>query len=255
MHGKMLRTKLAVKLSENTHVAADSETLAYVCAAIELVHTASLCHDDVIDNGLIRRGKATLWKATSPSAAVLIGDLLFCESILLVHQAEGGRYLQPFISKVKEVCSSEIDQEMLLRWNVLDERTCMRLARGKTGPLFALVGLVLGRNDPALSSALEETGYYIGTAYQLADDLLDIAGDERITGKTLGTDSIRGKFTLPQSPDTTTTMMRETISDLCISALERLNDWPDVRTGLENYIENDLQPTFNHIDLGINISL
>ncbi len=115
-HGKMLRTRLATKLAECDITPVSLDTLAHACAATELVHTASLCHDDVIDNGLLRRGLPSLWRISSPSAAVLIGDLFFCEAINMLQKTAEGRYLPAFISKVKEVCTAEIEQEILLRF-------------------------------------------------------------------------------------------------------------------------------------------
>lgn len=109
-------------------------------------------------------------------------------------------------------------------------------------------------SDSALSSALEDAGYHIGTAYQLADDLLDIFGDERLSGKTLGSDSKRGKFTLPQSSATVRSVICEKISELCLSALNCLNDWPQVRKGFKKFLESDLQSAFDHIDNRIKIS-
>ncbi|MHC4295005.1 MAG: polyprenyl synthetase family protein, partial [Planctomycetota bacterium] len=79
--GKMLRTRLAQRLMECESVRIEAGVLKILCAASELVHTASLCHDDVIDNALIRRSHPTLWWSSGASAAVLIGDLLLCEAI------------------------------------------------------------------------------------------------------------------------------------------------------------------------------
>ena len=254
MPGKMLRTQLASQLIAYDTEPSKIETLVHACAATELVHTASLCHDDVIDNGLIRRGFPTIWKATGFSGAVLTGDLLLCDAIDILQNTAGGSYVSPFISKVKEVCKAEIEQEILLRGKQLDEPTCINIARRKTGPLFAFIGFVSGGSDSVLSSALEEAGYHIGTAYQLADDLLDIVGDESLSGKTLGSDIERGKFTIPQFSVTQCEVIYENISELCLSALNCLNEWPQFQKRLEKFFENDLQPYFDKIDIGINIS-
>ena len=242
MPGKMLRTRLAARLANCDIPQADPDTLVRVCAATELVHTASLLHDDVIDNGQIRRGVQTLWKSTSPSQAVLVGDVILCEALELILETEKGRYSTHFIAKVREVCLAEIEQEIILLGERLDEKTCVRLARGKTGPFFAFVCYVFGGVNSALCSALEDAGYHIGTAYQLADDLLDIVGDEGITGKTLGSDLKRGKYTFPQAPEATHEIVCGKITGLCSSALECLNEWPQVQNGLGHFIEYDLKP-------------
>ena len=252
MPGKMLRTRLAARLAVCATMSSNIETLVRTCTAVELAHTASLLHDDVIDNGQIRRGVKTFWKITNPSQAILTGDLLLCEALDLIQQTEGSRYTTPFINKVREVCKAEIEQELTLHKQQLDETTYMRLLRGKTGPFFAFVGLVCGGNNGVLSSALEETGYLIGTAYQLVDDLLDIIGDEKLCGKTLGSDLRREKFTLPQFTGMSKTI-HEKISDLCISALDCLDKWPHVRNGLKQFIKYDLQTTFDRTNSGIKV--
>ena len=99
--GKMLRTRLAGRLAEAGRVS--GETLAPLCGAVELLHAASLCHDDVIDSAPVRRSHPALWHRTSPSGAVLIGDLLMCEAIDLLLGVEGGRHMAPFVSKLREV--------------------------------------------------------------------------------------------------------------------------------------------------------
>lgn len=252
--GKMLRTQLAAKLVECNTTTVNYNTLVYICAATELAHTASLCHDDIIDNGIIRRGLPSLWENTSSSAAVLIGDLFFCEAMNMLQKIDEGRYLLHFISKVKEVCTAEIEQEILSRNKQLNLHTCIRLARGETGPFFAFIGYVYGGKNLELSAALEEAGYQISTAFQLADDLLDIVGDEQLSGKTLDSDSRHGKFTLPQSTEITRDMIYEMISELCLSALSFLNEWPQLQKGFKNFIENDLQSAFEHVDTRIKIS-
>lgn len=243
--GKMLRTRFGAQLTGRRAGQIDAGSLRAVCAAVELVHTASLCHDDVVDNGVMRRSRPALWRSTGPSGAVLVGDLLLCEAMALLLETEGGRFAGAYISKVKEVCSAELEQELLLRGKELDERTCVRLARQKTGPLFALIGLVCGGGDARLSAALEEAGYAIGTAYQLTDDLLDCTGSQETTGKTLGTDALRRKFTLAQVGGDRRGRVREYVASLCNGALADLQPWPDVATGLECFLVSDLGPILN----------
>lgn len=249
--GKMLRTSFAARLAESCHDGDLIRVSISACGAAELVHSASLCHDDVIDNALIRRGSPALWQMMSQSGAILIGDLLFCEALLLLYNSGGSRYISGFISKIREVCTAEIKQEIRYRGIEIDEQTCLDLARGKTGPLFAFVGSIFGGNEPGLSRALEEASYTIGTVYQLADDVIDATGDESISKKTLGTDADRGKYTL------TRFYSREDIgnkmSELCKTALERLNDWPEKRFGLETFIKEDLQPIFDQSMTGISV--
>ncbi len=175
--------------------------------------------------------------------------MFLCEALELIQKAEEGCYTTDFTKKVREVCLAEIEQELVLRGKKPNEDTCIKLARQKTGPLFALAGKVCGGENKDLSSALEESGYRIGTSYQLADDLLDIVGNEKDCGKTLGRDMKRGKFTLPRYVDSPQTVLNK-ISEISDSALDCLAQWPDIRKGLWFFIEHDLRPLFNHLSPG-----
>ena len=255
MPGKMLRTRLASRLAAQGLPDLGPSALARVCAATELVHTASLCHDDVVDNTLIRRALPTLWRATTPSGAVLIGDLLLCEATGLLLQTAGGRYVKSFVAKVREMCAAEAEQEIRWRGRCPDESTCLRLARQKTGPLFAFVARACAGDDGRLAAALEEAGYCLGAAYQLADDLIDVLGREDVAGKTLGTDRERGKFTLAHASEDGPDVVRRHVSALCNAALEGLDSWPQARGALRRFFVSDLGPVFRrhgqHLDLSL----
>ena len=251
--GRMLRTAFASRLLECGGLTVETERLASACAATELVHTASLCHDDVIDNGLIRRGIPTLWRTTTPSCSVLIGDVLLSESLYLLLQTFESRCVRHFVSKVREVCMTEIEQEIIWRGQQADESVCMRIARGKTGPLFGFVGYAAGGKEVRLSSSLEEAGYCIGTAYQLFDDLLDVTGTESIIGKTLRSDVRRGKVTMPQLTGNAAGIINSKILELCSSALECVQAWPEAQKGIEEFFKLDLQPAFDRIQSGIQV--
>ncbi len=247
LSGKMLRTRLAARLAPalpGRFLSGWWAALARACAATELIHAASLCHDDLIDAGLVRRGRPTLWRAAGPTCAILIGDVLIFEAFHLLLDAGDGRYAKSFASKIREMCAAEVEQELELRGKPLDIPTCLRIARGKTGPLFAFVGQVCGGDDAALSEALEESGYLVGTAYQLADDLLDVVGEERVAGKTLGLDAVQLKYTLPQFSENAPGVTQEHISDLLGAALDSLEAWPRVRSALAEFLHQDLRPLF-----------
>jgi heptaprenyl diphosphate synthase len=241
--GKMLRTKFAARIfAASGGSCTPAAGLEKACAAIELVHTASLLHDDIIDNALVRRSQPTLWKTQGANYAVLAGDLLYCEALTMLLSGENG-YLAPlFVEKVKEVCLAEIRQELLFRARTTECQTYLDMVRGKTGPLFAFLGYACGAEDAELARALEEAGYLTGIAYQLADDLLDVVGDEESTGKTLGTDALRKKATLAfgiqglnGTPDS---LIMSTIG----SAKTVLERWPLLRDGITEFFVCDLGP-------------
>ncbi|MDP6045486.1 MAG: polyprenyl synthetase family protein [Phycisphaerae bacterium] len=247
MPGKMLRARLAGRLVELGVSGSNWSDAAKLSAAIELAHTASLCHDDVIDNADTRRGLPAMWRMTGPSGAVLIGDLLLCAAIELVIETNDGKRLTEFLNKLKEVITAEAKGELMLRGSILDKPTCLEMARGKTGPLFAFVAAVCGGDDPAMSAALGEAGYLIGTAYQLADDLLDRIGDEDSAGKTLGTDQRRGKFTLACDDKEAQVRLNREVHDLCESAVKQLSNWDQAETAVRCYLAQDIQPLFQQL--------
>jgi len=244
--GKMLRARLAGRLAACESMPADRDELVRLAAAVEMLHTASLCHDDVIDDARVRRSRPTLWRSVGRPAAILIGDLLFCEAMALVRDIAGGRHLPDVLAGLHEVVSAEAEQELLLRGRRLDEETCLRVARQKTGPLFALLAGACGGDDAPLRAALTESGYRIGTAYQLADDLLDAVGSEERTGKTLGRDALRRKYTLVASLDGDDPYRR--VSDLCASAAAGLADWPWAAEAVACYVREDLTGVFGLMD-------
>lgn len=242
LSGKMLRTRLAGRLASGLCADGDVESLVPLCAAIEIVHTASLCHDDVIDNALIRRAQPTLWRSTCTSGAILIGDLFLCEGLDLVIQVGNARHLSSFVKKVRQVIEAEAKQELIYRGQPLDREACLWLARYKTGPLFAFAASVCAGDDEALSKSLAEAGYHIGTAYQLADDLLDLVGAEDVAGKTLGTDRQRHLITLARTGEPGERLTQETVQRLCGSAVAELAGHPQAQNALREFLACDLQP-------------
>jgi geranylgeranyl diphosphate synthase type I len=243
----MLRTRWAARLAESGGLQISPGTIAAACAATEMAHTASLCHDDVIDGGFLRRQQPTLWRVMGPSAAILIGDLLLCEAMDVLGSVEQGGLLAPFVAKLREVCAAELEQDLGSRGKALGEAACLRLARGKSGPFFAFVGYACGGAQPDLRAALEESGYQVGTLYQMADDLLDVIGGAA-AGKTLGTDAAQRKFTLPQMVPAGPERTRERIHALRDAALDGVQAWPPVRAALSQFFQHDLQPVFAQFD-------
>jgi len=246
MPGKMLRSRLAARLIERGSGAEDPSIVADICAAVELAHTASLCHDDVIDSAEVRRGMPSLWCITGASGAVLVGDLLLCEAMGLMVHTESGKHLPGFLDKLRQVVVAEARGE-LLRGTPSDEATCLDLARGKTGPLFAFAAGGCGGGDEELAAALQEAGYCIGTAYQLADDLLDRIGDEDTAGKTLGTDALRGKFTLAGDGEDNIAALCRAIQDLLESATGCLARWEAAVDAVRCYIAEDIHPLLQRL--------
>ena len=237
-NGKMLRSRLCLRVGPAAGVS--HKTLIHACAAVEMIHAASLLHDDVIDGGLLRRGLPTFWVERGVPGAILVGDLMLFKALDTVGKVEGGRLVHQLIELTGVVCDAESEQELLIRGKPADWDTCVRIARRKTGALFAFAAYCCGGTDAARSDALNEAGYLVGTAYQLADDVLDVKGSEATAGKTLGTDRVRAKTTsvTGRSIQDAATY----IDDLCARAELQLAAWPDVRRAWAQFMSLDMRP-------------
>ena len=169
-------------------------------AVVEMLHTATLVHDDVLDEASLRRQVKTLNDVWGNEASILFGDYLFAKAYTLaakLHHREANMILA---RTVEEMCVGELWQ-ISTKFNLdLSEEQYFKVIYGKTGSLFATscrLGSVDNPADPAHVDALARYGSCIGTAFQIVDDCLDITGDEGEMGKSLGTDLEKGKLTLP----------------------------------------------------------
>lgn len=246
--GKMLRARLAMRVGLAGGV--PLRTLIPGCAAIELLHAASLLHDDVIDGATLRRGVPTFWVNRSTSGTILMGDLMVCTALSLLVEADDGDLIAEFAARSLEMCEAEVEQELLRRGEA-DWDTSVSLARRKTGSLFAFVAYLGGAHLPDLRAALRESGYMVGTAYQLADDVFDSFGDPDVADKSVGLDAARSKVTgmsgwrnprggSPEDPI-------GYITGLCDRSGERLAEWPAVQAAWGEFLAEDLNPPIQHM--------
>ncbi len=238
--GKMLRSRLIFHVGPAARVPRD--TLLHSAAAVEMVHGASLLHDDVIDGGYLRRGSPTFWVERGISGAILVGDMLLFKAVELMCEVEDGRLTPLLVKLTGEVCDAESEQELLLRGQAPSWDNCVRIARRKTGALFAFAAGACGTGDPALTAALIESGYAVGTAYQLADDILDVNGSEEESGKTLGSDEARGKTAVGALPAREQAEAIASVERLCAKSEHALEAWPAVHQGWRAFMQADMRP-------------
>ena len=238
--GKMLRSRLVFQVGPAARV--DHNTLVHAAAAVEMVHAASLLHDDVIDGGYLRRGAPTFWVERGISGAILVGDMLLFKAVELTCDVDNGRLTPLLVRLTGEVCDAESEQELLLRGKAPSWDNCVRIARRKTGALFAFAAGACGGNDPTLTATLVESGYAIGTAYQLADDILDANGTEEISGKSLGSDEARGKTAVGALNPQEQAEAVGYIDNLCQQAEDALAEWPDVQQAWRGFMNADMRP-------------
>ena len=242
--GKMLRSRLAYRLG--TAARTPRRTLVHASAAVEMIHSASLLHDDVIDGATLRRNLPTFWTRRGTTGAVLLGDMLLFKALDLICQVEEGRHTHELVLRTGELCEGESEQEILLKGLPPRLEACVRIARQKTGALFAFAAYVAGCDRPGCREACREAGYELGTAYQMADDLLDVSGAEDFAGKTLGTDAARDIMTAAGLLDSGTDPA-ECIEQLTGDAIGRLAPWPQLQQGLRHYLAEDIRPAIDRL--------
>jgi octaprenyl-diphosphate synthase len=175
----------------------DQHTLA---AAIEMIHTATLLHDDVVDESQLRRGHATANAAFGNPASVLVGDFLYSRTFQLMVSVNRMRVLAIIADATNLIAEGEVMQLMHAGDAAIDERAYFGVIERKTAKLFEAagrLGAVLGDATPACEEALARYGMHLGTAFQIMDDVLDYSGDAAHIGKNLGDDLAEGKMTLP----------------------------------------------------------
>lgn len=196
--GKRLRPAL-VLLAADAGAYAGSQKYE-LAAAIELIHTATLLHDDVVDESNLRRGQSTANSAFGNAAAVLAGDFLYSRAFQMMVAVGDLTAMRILADATNTIAEGELLQLMNCRNPNLTEQSCVEVIRRKTAKLFEAstrAGAVLAGLPPTAQEGLASYGMHLGTAFQLIDDVLDYSGDQESTGKSLGDDLAEGKPTLP----------------------------------------------------------
>ena len=171
-----------------------------MAAVVEFIHTATLLHDDVVDESELRRGAPTANARFGNPASVLVGDFLYSRAFQMMVEAQSMRIMQVLADATNIISEGEVMQLMNMHNAALDEAGYLQVIRSKTAKLFeasARVGAILSGATPAQEEACAEYGQAMGTAFQVIDDVLDYAGDAAVMGKNLGDDLREGKTTLP----------------------------------------------------------
>ena len=174
--------------------------LLAMATAVELMHTATLVHDDAIDKSDVRRGKATIYKIWGEETAVLLGDYLFAKAGEAVSDTQSPRVTKLFSQTLATISSGEINQLLgAFKTDQTREDYFQRIS-GKTASLFSLSmesGAILSEAPETSVTLLKEYGFNLGIAFQVVDDILDFISTEQALGKPVGSDLAQGTFTLP----------------------------------------------------------
>jgi len=196
--GKRLRPALLLLVSgaigdEHPH----RHTLA---AVVEFIHTATLLHDDVVDESTLRRGRDTANERFGNAASVLVGDFLYSRAFQMMVDVGNMRVMAVLSDATNVIAEGEVLQLMNIRDTSIDEATYLRVIRSKTAKLFeasARLAPILAGADAGIEEACATYGQALGTAFQVIDDVLDYEGNAAELGKNLGDDLREGKITLP----------------------------------------------------------
>lgn len=196
--GKRIRPMIAVLSARAMGYQGDLHVVN--AALIEFIHTATLLHDDVVDESDMRRGKATANAAFGNAASVLVGDFIYTRAFQMMTSMGSLRILALMSEAVNVIAEGEVLQLMNVNDPDITEESYMRVIYSKTARLFeaaSQASAILAEATAAQEKALQDYGRYLGTAFQLIDDLLDYSADGETLGKNTGDDLSEGKPTLP----------------------------------------------------------
>ena len=195
--GKRIRPSLGLLVGYM--LGAPEDKLITLGAAVELLHTATLVHDDLIDGSLLRRGMPTLNARWSPAATVLTGDFLFARAAKLAAETDNLPLMNLFAETLAVIVNGELNQMMSGR-GVLNRAGYYQRIYAKTASLFEMTSRAAAMISPAGEETIEAMrrfGYEIGMAFQIVDDILDYTGEQAAMGKPIGSDLLSGLITLP----------------------------------------------------------
>ncbi len=225
--GKRLRPALLLLIAKTLGFSGPQQHV--MAAVVELIHTATLLHDDVVDESSMRRGRETSNALFGNSASVLVGDFLYSRAFQMMVSVGSLRILDILADATNVIAEGEVLQLLNMHDPEVDEQRYMQVIRFKTAKLFeaaARIGAVLAGADEAIEECSASAGRSIGTAFQLIDDLLDYSGNSTNLGKNIGDDLREGKPTLPlivamrRSPEPDRTLIEDAIRKGDTAALD-----------------------------------
>jgi geranylgeranyl pyrophosphate synthase len=195
--GKRIRPSLVLLVGNM--LGGKPDTLVTLGASVELLHTATLVHDDLIDGALLRRGAETLNARWSSAATVLTGDFLFARAAKLASETDNTALMRLFANTLATIVNGELTQLFSAR-GVINRDNYYQRIYAKTASLFEMstrAGAMISAGDKAMIESMQKFGYELGMAFQIVDDLLDFTGEQAAVGKPLGSDLLQGLVTLP----------------------------------------------------------
>lgn len=196
--GKRIRPFLVILCSKIFGYS--GEKISILACGVEIIHTASLLHDDVVDGANIRRGRPSAHSLWGNQAVILVGDCLYSNALRLVNSLKSQKIMDAFTTATAKMSEGELIQLSKKGDPDISEEDYLKIIKGKTAILMSAAcrsGAVIGNAKQEEETALSNFGLKLGMAFQIADDILDYMAEEKILGKGLGKDLREGKITLP----------------------------------------------------------
>ncbi|WP_028023516.1 octaprenyl diphosphate synthase [Enterovibrio calviensis] len=254
--GKRLRPMLALLAAKSLNYQGEGHVTA--AAFVEFIHTATLLHDDVVDESDLRRGKATANAMFGNAASVLVGDFIYTRSFQMMTQLRSLRILDVMSEATNVIAEGEVLQLMNCNDPDTSEESYMQVIYSKTARLFEAatqIGAILAEAPEQMEIALQDYGRYLGTAFQLIDDVMDYTSQGDEMGKNTGDDLAEGKPTLPllhamaNGNDQQAAMIREAIEqgngldklDAILACMEQVGSLEYSRLRAEEEAEKAIQ--------------
>ncbi|MBM2831459.1 MAG: hypothetical protein HW414_511 [Dehalococcoidia bacterium] len=235
--GKRIRPALA--LMSGAFYNCDLDRMVTLASAVELLHTATLLHDDTVDNSDLRRGRPTVNSLWGGGRAVLLGDYLFSKSAHMVASLGNSRLIGLFADTLMTISMAELDQTLNGFQLKKSRDGYFRWISGKTASIFAMAtesGGILSAASEEDIAALRTYGLHLGLAFQIVDDILDFTGEEKEMGKPVGSDLMQGALTLP----VILLLESEPANDLVRTIYERRESLPSVRMVLDRIVNSPI---------------
>jgi geranylgeranyl pyrophosphate synthase len=201
--GKRLRPALvclSAKIASNGRAGPGGEDLIRVAVAVELIHLASLIHDDVVDRTLVRRGRPSINAQVGSDVSILLGDYVYCKALRLISACASCKVFSRVCDAIHDMCEGELSQVCRRGQWEMPEQDYLAMVKKKTASLFSVscgVGAMIGQASDEVEAGLSDFGLNLGIAYQIADDYRDILTGEAALGKPPGQDLRMGDVTLP----------------------------------------------------------
>ena len=246
--GKRIRPAICILVAKT--LGYSESDLIRLASSIELLHTATLIHDDVVDESLIRRGKESIQAKWDDAHGVLVGDFVYSKAFQLMASFDNPKIIRALANATNKISEGEVLQLSMREQSNLSEKDYFNIIDRKTAELFKVsavtAGILCESAEPVLDS-LNNFATSLGLAFQIQDDILDYYGQENLTGKKVGKDFEEGKFTLPIILSLKTMNQTNKTRLLSLFKTRKIEDFAEILALMESERTTEqLQTIFTH---------